>query len=422
MKDIIRTLQLLRELRRGVRCHPEELRALQGKLLCRAIDHACRRVPYYRRVWRDHGVAPGSVRTLDDLGCLPIITPDRIRTAVESGELVADSADNDVDRFFSTSGSSGRSLRIPRGAVESRNWRAAGIRMQLEHGFRWWDTTLQFENAPGPVHFLQKLGVAPTTWIPQDLPLQDQLQYLVKAGADVIIGNTTILRRIGRYIEERRIQFAAPKVLFSMSEIIDDDSFATIASAFGVEPFDIYGMTEVGFIAWQCERRSSLHINADMLVVEILREDDIPARPGEIGRVVVTDLRGRTMPFLRYDTGDLALATEPCACGRTLPTMGQVEGRARDAIRLGDGRSLSQRKVMNHLAGTLRTGGYCLRQKSARRFLLEVTPEGFAPGINEKQVRNVLCSLLGDIDLVVDVRGPFPEGLKTYTVLGECQS
>jgi phenylacetate-CoA ligase len=59
------------------------------------------------------------------------------------------------------------------------------------------------------------------------------------------------------------------------------------------------------------------------------------ARPGEAGEVVVTDLHNFGMPFIRYATGDLAVAAPEtrCACGRAAPRLASVIGRVVDTLR-----------------------------------------------------------------------------------------
>ena len=69
-------------------------------------------------------------------------------------------------------------------------------------------------------------------------------------------------------------------------------------------------------------------MHAEQSLVEIIDERGKPCRPGETGRLLVTNLTNQAMPLLRYDTGDFAQATEgPRPCGRTLPTFGAVIGR-----------------------------------------------------------------------------------------------
>jgi aspartate 1-decarboxylase len=101
-----------------------------------------------------------------------------------------------------------------------------------------------------------------------------------------------------------------------------------IEEGFGVPLFDRYQMREFSAIAMECPEHRGLHIFADLVHVEVLREDGSPAAPGEAGEVVVTGLTGRYMPLIRYRTGDLAVrAGAPCPCGRGLPLLERIEGR-----------------------------------------------------------------------------------------------
>jgi phenylacetate-CoA ligase len=73
------------------------------------------------------------------------------------------------------------------------------------------------------------------------------------------------------------------------------------------------------------------------VIIEFLK-DGRPARPGEEGRVVCTNLYGFTMPFIRYAVDDICIPSDRfCPCGRTLPMMEGIKGRANDFIVLPDG-------------------------------------------------------------------------------------
>jgi phenylacetate-CoA ligase len=71
-------------------------------------------------------------------------------------------------------------------------------------------------------------------------------------------------------------------------------------------------------------------------------DEERQARPGEVGEVVLTDLHNYGAPFIRYVTGDLAvrLPDGQCACGRWLPRLREVEGRATDTLRDAAGRPI----------------------------------------------------------------------------------
>ena len=67
--------------------------------------------------------------------------------------------------------------------------------------------------------------------------------------------------------------------------------------------------------------------------------DGSPCAPGEIGRVIVTDLHNFAMPLIRYELGDQAALGPPCACGRGLPVLKMVAGRTHDLAVDPTGRS-----------------------------------------------------------------------------------
>ena len=80
-----------------------------------------------------------------------------------------------------------------------------------------------------------------------------------------------------------------------------------------------------------------MHITAENVIVEIVDQGrSMP--PGESGEIVVTHLDAYGMPFIRYGTGDRGrLKPGRCACGRGLPLMDVVQGRATDFLYLPDG-------------------------------------------------------------------------------------
>jgi hypothetical protein len=57
----------------------------------------------------------------------------------------------------------------------------------------------------------------------------------------------------------------------------------------------------------------------------------------------VTDLHNLAHPLIRYVGGDRAMmrSPEPCACGRTLPRIGPIDGRVTDTLRDGAGKPVN---------------------------------------------------------------------------------
>jgi phenylacetate-coenzyme A ligase PaaK-like adenylate-forming protein len=95
-----------------------------------------------------------------------------------------------------------------------------------------------------------------------------------------------------------------------------------------------YGTSELGTVAASCSRScrgAAMHLFEDLFLVEVLRHGQ-PVPPGEVGRLVVTDLINTAMPLVRYDVGDVGrLHLEPCPCGRTTARL-EVLGRVQEVL------------------------------------------------------------------------------------------
>ena len=63
--------------------------------------------------------------------------------------------------------------------------------------------------------------------------------------------------------------------------------------------------------------------------LEIIKENGLHAKPGEMGRIIITDLFNMAMPLIRYELGDMAIAgdNEECTCGCKLPKITKILGR-----------------------------------------------------------------------------------------------
>jgi phenylacetate-CoA ligase len=139
---------------------------------------------------------------------------------------------------------------------------------------------------------------------------------------------------LSHYIKQHGIDGVRPKGIISSAQALPAQSRGVIENAFGCHVFDKYGSREFSGIAYESNAHDGHLVVAENYIVEILK-DGRPARPGELGEVVITDLNNRCMPLIRYRVGDLAVAIDssvPSPCGRGLPRIGRIEGRAQAII------------------------------------------------------------------------------------------
>jgi phenylacetate-CoA ligase len=121
--------------------------------------------------------------------------------------------------------------------------------------------------------------------------------------------------------------------------------------------------------------------------------------------VVVTDLHNYSQPLVRYRCGDLvAPAAGPCACGRALPRIGAVLGRAGDTLELPDGRRVNANLpsyVFKHHAQAGTVQEYQFVQHRDGRIELRIKP---GPGFGPELAEEIRGEVVGALKLPVDVR------------------
>lgn len=108
-----------------------------------------------------------------------------------------------------------------------------------------------------------------------------------------------------------------------------------IKERWNVELISTYASTEMATAFTACSENSGLHVQPELMIVEVTGEDGKQVSHGEIGEVVVTPLGVEGTPVLRYRTGDICKYYDaPCRCGRTTPRLGPVLGRKQQMIKV----------------------------------------------------------------------------------------
>jgi phenylacetate-CoA ligase len=108
-----------------------------------------------------------------------------------------------------------------------------------------------------------------------------------------------------------------------------------------------------------------------------------PAKYGEIGKVLITDLYSYAMPFIRYDIGDVAVrCAGHCPCGKASDRI-DVLGRAADCLPSPDGDVLPPDTMAD---AVLRLRGVYASQIEMRAeddIHIQLVPDGSTPDKGE---------------------------------------
>jgi phenylacetate-CoA ligase len=166
------------------------------------------------------------------------------------------------------------------------------------------------------------------------------LAWLAETGARHLMTYPTYARGLAQDMRAGRGPAVHLDLVLTCGEVLTEETRAEIAAAFGARVADRYATEEAGMLAGECAHGGH-HIQSEINLVEVVDEAGRPAPPGVEGQVVITSFYNYAMPLIRYAIGDRAtLAEAPCPCGRHLPLLKGVVGRARDLFRFADGRSI----------------------------------------------------------------------------------
>jgi phenylacetate-CoA ligase len=332
-------LRHYRRLRRTQYDAPEMIRQRQWAALRAILEHAYATVPFYRQRFREEGLHPDDVRSFKDLRLLPVLTKRDILT--HGPALLSNQFAPDALYRKQTSGSTGVPLTIFVDQ-DSLQWkRACTLRSDEWSGWRFGErVALLWGNPPylrrgwrGWLrNALLERGCYLDTLRMDEAALATFARGLRRQRPGLIFGHAHSVYLFADYLRSSGQPDIRPHGIITSAMVLHEWQRRVIEEVFHCPVTNRYGCEEVSLIACECEQHEGLHVNADGVYVEILR-DGRPAAPGEPGSVVVTDLSNRAMPLLRYQVGDVAAFTaNRCPCGRGLPLLERLEGREADYV------------------------------------------------------------------------------------------
>lgn len=401
---------------------------IQNRRVRSIVAHAYETVPYYRGVMDEAGLRPADFQTADDLARLPIL----------SGDQVA----RDPERFLSRRYGNGRSLELHSSGTQGRYRRIyydpAALIVALAHGHRQRLVMAKFTGQvtgyremvvarPGNIGLKIREFYETYLWTPKRMDLsrsrlspgdsfEDNVQIFNSVRPDALHGYGSYVGMFFRQAWERHLPLHRPKLVTYGGDRMVEADRQLIESEFQTPVLSSYQAAEALRIGFQCERRQGFHLNLDHIAVRVIDKNGNAVAPGESGEIILSNLTNKATVLLNYRQGDVVTrSTTLCPCGRTLPTIEQIDGRADDLLVLSDGRVLHALVVqapLHSIPGVIQVQ---LIQHTFQRFALNAVYIGATEwSAIRQQMEETLRSLLGEAITVTSQRvehiSPGPNG------------
>jgi phenylacetate-CoA ligase len=312
--------------------------ALDDESFRQQLAHLLERSPFYREKLAGLDADFG----LDEIARLPLTEKPEVKATctptspfgahlcVEPSELV---------RIYSTSGTTGRPSYIPLTESDLDNWVTGSARSYAASGLARGDRVLTTYNA-GPfvagaaLDAFARIGVC---HIPVGTGSSERVLLAIRElHPDAVVLTPSYAAYLLELGDLRNS--SVRRILVAGEPGGGEPAFRTaLEDGWGARVTEAMGIGDIGPSLWgECEEQAGMHLGARGFVhAELIDPETGEARKlsdGATGELVLTHLRHRAAPLLRFRTRDhVEIWTSPCACGRTAPRVRCI-GRTDDML------------------------------------------------------------------------------------------
>ncbi|HMK36208.1 MAG TPA: hypothetical protein VK463_14135 [Desulfomonilaceae bacterium] len=343
--DIPLARRLLSQLRESQGWSSDQFRTFQNEQLREHVRYAAERIPYYSNLFRQEGIDPNSVRTVEDLGKIPFLEKNTVRNSPMS--FLRDGRPSRSWNQFFTSGTTGSPMKLFNSregftrvwsfVFRLRDWagvddavfprRAQFTGRDIVPDRKIGKNTVYWRwNLPGNALLMS------TTHLSRD-SVPAYVETLRRFKPSLVDGYPSAVLIVAKVARSLGLDLPTPDAVITSAETLFKEDKRELEAAFGCKVFNQYASSDTGAFVADCEH-GTLHANPEFGICEILDENGDPARPGEEGDIVTTSFCNKEQVFIRYKIGDRGIQgpEESCPCGRSMPRLEAVTGRIDDTI------------------------------------------------------------------------------------------
>jgi phenylacetate-CoA ligase len=284
---------------------------------------------------------------LADIAELPLTEKAELKATATSenpygAHLCADPAE--VIRVYSTSGTTGTPSFIPLTATDLDSWVTGSARSYSTSGLARGESLVSTYNA-GPfvagaaLEAFERIGVR---HIPVGTGNSERLLLAIDLlRPDAVVLTPSYAAHLLEWAEDKGVDLrrsSVERVLVAGEAGGGEAAFrAKLEEGWGAKVTEAMGIGDIGPSLWgECEEQEGMHLGARGFVhaelIDPARGAALPLEDGASGELVLTHLRHRAAPLVRFRTRDhVEVRMSPCRCGRTAPRVRCI-GRTDDML------------------------------------------------------------------------------------------
>ncbi len=315
-----------------------EMKELQLKRLKNSVKLVYDNVPFYRQKFKEAGVTPDDIKTLEDVRKLPHTRKTDLRDNYPFGLFAA--SQDDIVRIHASSGTSGKPTVVGYTAHDLDAWSDLIARSLTMIGLSNKDVIQNsmnyglFTGGMGFHYGVEKLGAMVVPAATGNTARQ--LEMMIDFGVTAVHCTPSYAFYLAETAEELDlIDKLSLKAAIFGGEPWSENTRKQLEKRLNLKAYDCYGLSEMigPGVGFECQEQDGLHIWNDNFLVEVLDENGEQVAEGEKGELVLTSLNKEGFCNIRYRTGDMTrLLESDCACGRTTTKISRLLGRVDDML------------------------------------------------------------------------------------------
>lgn len=318
----------------------KKIKHYQITRLKKILLHAYENVPYYKKLFDSHDIKVNDIKSIDQLSIVPVLEKELVKKNTD--DFIAENISKYKCHQFRTSGSTGiplelfvdKNLHTFALSITWRDFNSIGYSLNsrcvtLLHPFGYKEGKINRKDLWEYNELINILDI--NTALIESENIRTICEKIAEFNPECIKTYPSFAYSLALYLQNKESVNIKPKVIITGTEKLYPEQKRLIQEVFDCEVYDFYAQWELLMFANSCSH-GNLHTTPELGILEILKNGK-KCNKGETGELVCTTLLNRSMPLLRYATGDYGYIEDmECPCGKKSEIVEIVGSRDKDLL------------------------------------------------------------------------------------------